>query len=144
MHNGEITNAARIKKELIFKNYDFFSDNDTEVVASFIGNRMSREQGLTLAEACKEFIQTASGFYTCLIATPSEVAFIKDIASTRPALYGYHPKDENSPGFFAIATDISALAAVDATEQIGTVNPGEVKIFPTGLHYKPEKIQREL
>lgn len=141
VHNGEVTNAARMRNDLILRGYNFCSDNDTETIAAFIGNRLSRKEGITLEDACRELIETASGYYTCLIATPSEIAFIKDIAATRPALYGYHPKDDLLPGFYAIATDISALAAVDATEQIGTVGPGKVKLFPTGIPYTPEKIQ---
>ena len=144
VHNGEVTNAAKIRKDLVLKNYDLYSDNDTEVIAAFIGNRLSRDRSLTLEEACREFIEIASGYYTCLIATPSEVAFIKDIGATRPALYGYHSKDEDMPGFYAVATDISALAAVNATTKIGTVEPGGVKIFPTGLSYQPKKIQVEV
>jgi hypothetical protein len=138
--NGELTNAPRLREVLDLKRYDFFSKGlDTEVIASFIGNRMVREGGTDLETACREFVEVASGFYTFLVATPSEVAFVQDPSKTRPASYGYHPADENFPAFHAIATDTSALEAVGAEER--ELGEGEVKIFKTGIPFKPEKIQ---
>ena len=137
VHNGEVTNAAKLKEELSFKGYEFLSETDTEVIVAFIANRIAK--GKSLKDACNEFISEASGYYSCIISTKSEVAFFKDIAATRPALFGYHEEDK-LPGYYAIATDISCLAAVGATKGIQSVGPGEVKIFSTGTSYTPERL----
>jgi len=146
VHNGEITNADNLRRELKLKGYDFTTTTDSEVIVAFIANRLikNKDKTYSLKDACREFIESASGFYTGIVSTPNEVAFFSDILKTRPAVYGYHDKDEEFPAFYAIATDISALDSVNATKNIDTINSGEVKIFNVGLDYKIKKIQSDL
>ena len=127
VHNGEITNAPRLKRRLQVMGYPFFAPTDTEVIAGYIAERLNC--GYDLEEVCKDFVKKGDGPYTFLLATPNGAALVKDRYSLRPAMHGYNSKD----GFYAVATDIVGLNIVGATEQINILGPGGIRIFPTKI-----------
>ncbi|HLC96443.1 MAG TPA: glutamate synthase-related protein [Candidatus Nanoarchaeia archaeon] len=124
VHNGEVTNAPLLKRRLQVMGFPFFAPTDSEVIAAFVGEKLSR--GFSLEQACKDFVAKGDGPYSFLLATPEGIAFVKDDFGLRPAMVGYNPKDE----FFAVATDIAALNSVGATEDRDLPGKGIVRVFP--------------
>ena len=126
VHNGAVTNAARLKRKLQVMGFPFFAQTDSEVIAAYIGERLN--MGYDLEKACYDFVENGDGPYSFLLATPQGIAFVKDTFGLRPAIVGYNPKQE----FYAIATDIAALNKVGASEQRDLPGNGIVRIFNTG------------
>lgn len=122
VHNGEISNSNKLKNNLQNKGYRFFGDTDTEVIAVWIADKLNSEY--SLQDACTEFIEVADGPFTFIVSIPTEVAFVKDRYATRPATAGYCEE-----GYWAIATDLAGLEAVNAKKNRDSLQPGGVKIF---------------
>lgn len=122
VHNGEISNYSKIKKRLENKGYRFFGDTDTEAIAVWFADKLL--SGYSLEDSSKEFIEQADGPFTFIISTSNELAFVKDKYATRPATAGYC--DE---GYWAIATDLAGLHAVNAIKNLDSLEPGGVRIF---------------
>ncbi|NOZ81207.1 MAG: hypothetical protein GXP63_06065 [DPANN group archaeon] len=127
VHNGEVSNATRLKNKLQIMGYPFFAPTDSEVIASFIAERINR--GYSLEDAAKDFVDRGDGPYSFLVATPEGVAFVKDRNALRPAIMGYNP----GQGFYAVATDIAALNKVGAHEDLNFLSRGGVHVFKTGI-----------
>ena len=127
VHNGEITNYSRLRSLLELKGYRFFSRCDSEVIAIFIADQILKHGDIEKANY--EFINKADGPFTYIVATPDSMALVRDKNGARKAIFGYNPGNKDYPAFWAIATDLSALDSVGATDYIETPEPGKPKIF---------------
>ncbi len=82
VHNGQLTNYWLTRDRLIRKGYRFFTDNDSEMIAVWISDQMSR--GLTLEEALKLSLTEMDGVFTYLAATPDQMGMAKDKWAIKP------------------------------------------------------------
>ncbi len=138
VHNGEITNYSRLRDELELAGYPFYTTCDSEVIAVFIADQLLRN-GNDIEKAHCEFVRRADGPFTYIAATPTSMALVRDRFGSRKGVIGYNPGSSGNnnnnngggdyPAFWAMATDLSALDLVGATDHIETPSPGRPRIF---------------
>lgn len=127
VHNGEITNYSKLRNLLEIKGYPFYSSCDSEVIAVFLVDQLLMHGDIQRAN--DEFIQKADGPFTYIAATPNSLSLIRDKFGTRKGIIGYNPGEGEYPAFWAMATDLSALDIVGATQHVKAASPGKSITF---------------
>ena len=115
-HNGKLTNAATLRKELEDEGAIFSSSSDTEILMHLI--RRSKKD--TLIERVKESLNKVKGAFAYLILTPNELIGALDPNGFRPLSLG-----QLSNGAYILASETCAFDVVGA-KFIRTIEPGEV------------------
>src|ERR1700737_781815 len=82
VHNGHITNYYKLRRRLEMKGHRFNTQNDSEVIAVYIADRM--QHGATLDEAVSSTITTLDGSFTYLVATADSIGFARDQFAMKP------------------------------------------------------------
>lgn len=82
VHNGQLTNYYLLKERLERMGYHFLTDNDSELIAIWISDQLSR--GLSLAEALEKSVWALDGVFTYLISTADELGMAKDKFAIKP------------------------------------------------------------
>jgi methylamine---glutamate N-methyltransferase subunit A len=113
VHNGSFANHETIRRQLMADGITFDTDNDSEVVARFVGACLDR--GDDLEKALRRVCETFDGFYMLLAATPTELAMVRDAIACKPALIA------EGPGWVAVASEYRALS--------GLPGIGEARVF---------------
>jgi methylamine---glutamate N-methyltransferase subunit A len=84
VHNGSFANHATIRRELRAAGVEFDSENDTEVGARFVAQKLA--DGLDVETALKELCGTFDGFYTLLVSNRDSFAVVRDAIACKPAV----------------------------------------------------------
>lgn len=114
-HNGSLTNARELKRELEQDGAIFHSNSDTEVILHL----MSRSRRRTVREAFIEALRQLQGAYSLMVLTPEYLLAARDPNGFRPLCIG------RVDGAYVIASETCALDLIDA-EYVRDVEPGEV------------------
>jgi hypothetical protein len=85
VHNGQITNYHRLRRMLEQKGHRFSTENDSEVIAVYIADRL--EAGESLEDALRGTIADLDGTFVYLISTAQGVGLARDQFATKPLLY---------------------------------------------------------
>ena len=109
VHNGHITNYHKLRRRLEIKGHRFNTENDSEVIAVYIADKM--QQGASLDEAVQSTIDVLDGTFTYLVATGDSIGYARDQFGTKPLVVA-----END--------DLVAIASEEAPLY---------KAFPSGL-----------
>lgn len=115
-HNGNLTNAARLRRELLYRGVGLISSSDTEVVTQLLAGA----QGASWQERIGAFMALAEGAYSLAILTQEAVYAVRDPWGFRPLSVG-RLNDEG----WVVASESCALTTVGATD-IREVQPGEI------------------
>lgn len=120
VHNGSFSNHASIRRELRAKGVAFDSDNDSEVAARFLADRIAGGDTLTLA--LEELRRVFDGFYTLVVTTADGMAVLRDPIACKPAIIA------ETDQWVAMASEYRALAGLPGIEsaRIFEPEPGEV------------------
>lgn len=118
-HNGNLTNADTLKKDLEQKGDIFKSSSDSEVLLHLI--RHSKQA--TQIDKIKESLQQIKGGFAYLMLTKDSLILALDSHGFRPLSIGQLPN-----GGYVVASETCALDAVEA-KFIRDVNPGELTII---------------
>jgi amidophosphoribosyltransferase len=122
-HNGNLTNANKIKNELISQGAIFQSTSDSEVFVHLI----ARDSQKTIRERIFSVMEQVSGAYSLLLLAEDRMFAVRDPNGFRPLVIG---KRNDS---YIVASETCALDLIDA-EYIREVEPGEVvEITKSGL-----------
>jgi glutamate synthase domain-containing protein 1 len=84
VHNGHVTNYYKNRRIYEMRGYTFQTENDTEFVAIYLAEQLSR--GLTLDEAVERSIDELDGSFTYLVSTADGFGVARDRFSTKPCL----------------------------------------------------------
>ncbi len=127
-HNGNLTNAIDLRRELEQDGSIFQSTSDTEVVLHLVAR--SRER--TLAGALRDALLQIEGAFSLVFLAEDRIIVARDPHGFRPLAMGrLQLPDGNSAVVFASET--CAFDLIDA-EYTGDVEPGEMVIVgPEGL-----------
>ncbi|OFB39995.1 glutamine amidotransferase [Mycolicibacterium sp. (ex Dasyatis americana)] len=109
VHNGSFANHATIRRELRRAGVEFDSENDTEVGARFVAERLAA--GRDVATALKELCATFDGFYTLLVSDHDSFAVVRDAIACKPAVIA------ETADWVAMASEYRALAGLPGVEQ---------------------------
>jgi methylamine---glutamate N-methyltransferase subunit A len=120
VHNGQLTNYYLLKERLERRGYRFMTDNDSELIAVWISDRLSH--GLTLEEALHQSIDDLDGVFTYLIATADQMGTAKDRWAIKPLSV------VEDAGGMATATEEQAVRWVypDESDVINLDGPSQV------------------
>ena len=121
-HNGNLINAAALKRELEEKGIVFETSLDTEVMARLLETTHGRNWPDVVQHAFARVV----GAYSCGVITPKEVIAIRDPFGFRPLCIGFIPRS-GQPGH-VFASETCALDMVNAT-YVREVQPGEMVVM---------------
>ncbi|GAC1654435.1 MAG: amidophosphoribosyltransferase [Candidatus Dormibacteraceae bacterium] len=121
-HNGNLLNAAAIRRDLEEQGVVFETSLDTEVMARLIENTHGRDWPEVIRHAFGRVV----GAYSCGVITASAVIAIRDPFGFRPLCIGYIPRPGQPAHVFASET--CALDTVNATF-VREVQPGEMVVM---------------
>ena len=123
-HNGNLTNAAQIKKRLEEAGSIFLSNSDTEVLVHLIAHSKAE----TLAARVKEALQQVEGSYSLVCLSEREMIVARDPYGWRPLVMG------RLDGAYVFASEECAFDLISATK-LRDVAPGELVVLNEGgLH----------
>ncbi len=130
-HNGNITNAAELRRELEREGSIFQASSDTEVILHLVAR--SRER--TLAGALREALLQLQGAFSLVFLAEDRILVARDPQGFRPLAFG---QMELSGGrtCYVFASETCAFDLINAV-YLGEVEPGEMVIAG------PEGITRE-
>jgi amidophosphoribosyltransferase len=135
-HNGNLTNAIELRRELDATGSIFQATSDTEVILHLIAR--SRER--TLAAALREALLQVEGAYSLLVLAAGQLIVVRDPRGFRPLAIGRLPYDGHDCPVFASET--CAFDLIGARYE-GEVEPGEmIVITPEGVtreRFAPEQ-----
>jgi methylamine---glutamate N-methyltransferase subunit A len=85
VHNGQITNYHKLRRSLEQRGHRFATENDSEVIAVYIADRL--ERGESLDDALRASVGDLDGTFAYLVSTANGVGLARDQFATKPLLY---------------------------------------------------------
>ncbi len=114
-HNGNLTNAMALRKQLVRRGCLFSSTTDTEVIIHLIAISLYSSVEDRMIEALKQI----DGAYSLVVMTKDAVYGVRDPLGIRPLVIG------KVDGSWCLASETCALDIIGA-EFIRDVDPGEI------------------
>ena len=132
-HNGNISNAMTLRRDLVRRGSIFQSTSDTEVIIHLVATSSYR----TLLDRFIDALKRVEGAYSLLCLTPEGMLACRDPLGVRPLVLG------RLGDSYILASETVALDVVGATF-LRAVEPGELIIIsPRGLRsLRPFAVQR--
>lgn len=124
-HNGNLTNAVKLRRELEKKGSIFQTSMDSELVLHLL----VRSQADSFEERLKEALNRCEGAFTMLVMTEDKLIGVRDPFGFRPLCLGI--KD----GSHVFASETCSLDLIGA-EFIREVEPGEAVVISKGNRLK--------
>ncbi|MFH1748461.1 MAG: amidophosphoribosyltransferase [Planctomycetota bacterium] len=135
-HNGNLVNAAAIRRQHEEHGHIFVTTSDTEVILHMLADQHFAEQPDPLASVLRHLC----GSYCLLVAYPDRIEAVRDPFGNRPLCLG------QLGDAWVVASETCALDIIDAT-YVRDVQPGEiVTLTMNGMHSRyfvePNTIRR--
>jgi amidophosphoribosyltransferase len=135
-HNGNITNAMELRRDLESRGSIFQASSDTEVILHLVAH--SRER--TLAGALREALLQLEGAFSLVFLAQDRIIVARDPRGFRPLAMGQ--LEVNGSQSHVFASETCAFDLINAA-YLNDVQPGEMVIVgPEGVQrerYAPEK-----
>ena len=122
-HNGNLTNAVEIRRQLEQRGAIFQTTIDSEVICYVIARE--RLNCHSVEEAVARTMQTIKGAYSLLVMSPRKLIAARDPHGFRPLCMGKYN------GSYVFASESAALDACGA-EFVRDVEPGEIVVVKDG------------
>ncbi len=116
-HNGNLTNASRLRLKLLQRGVGLVSGTDSEVITQMLAFPQNSN---SWEERISAFMAEAEGAYSLTILTKDAVFGVRDPWGLRPLVIGNFPS-----GGWALASESCALSTIGA-ELVREVEPGEI------------------
>ena len=84
VHNGQITNYWKMRRRLERRGFQFTTDNDSELIAVYLADKLS--QGIPLKQALADSIDDLDGTFSFLVSTRDEIGYAKDRLAAKPMI----------------------------------------------------------
>ena len=84
VHNGSLSNHNSLRRKLVRAGVNIETDNDSEVAAAYLTNKM--ELGASLGDALENALDDLDGFYTFVVGTRDGFAVLRDPIACKPAV----------------------------------------------------------
>jgi glutamate synthase domain-containing protein 1 len=121
VHNGSFANHATIRRELQAAGHVFDSENDSEVGARFVADRLAR--GEDLDKALRLLCERFDGFYTLLVTSADGFAVVRDAIACKPAIIAENDR------WVAMASEFRALAELPGAESARLYEPEPERVY---------------
>ncbi len=120
-HNGNITNAEALRRELIERGSIFQSSSDSECIIHL----MARSMGRTIPDRMEEALRKVEGAFSIVAMTRTKLIGCRDPLGVRPLVLGKIGEG------WALASETCALDIIGA-EFIREIEPGEMVVIHDG------------
>jgi amidophosphoribosyltransferase len=124
-HNGNLTNAARLRAELEKMGSIFHTTVDSEIILHLL----SRSPAGDRAHSLEAVMRRLEGAYSLVILGEDELIGIRDPYGIRPLVLGRLPAPKKEPhqdqAAWVLASETCALDLIDA-EYVREIMPGEI------------------
>jgi amidophosphoribosyltransferase len=128
-HNGNITNAGELKKDLEARGSIFQASSDTEVILHLVAH--SREK--TLKGALREALLQLEGAFSLVFLAQDRIIVARDPQGFRPLAMGQLEVSGEGKPAYVFASETCAFDLINAV-YMGDVQPGEMVIVgPEGV-----------
>lgn len=121
-HNGNLTNAATLRRQLIEHGSIFHSSSDTECIVHL----MARSIQKTIAERMKDALRAVEGAFSIVAMTRTKLIGVRDPLGVRPLVLG-----RIGEMGYALASETCALDIIGA-QFVREIDPGEMVIIENG------------
>jgi glutamate synthase domain-containing protein 1 len=115
VHNGQITNYWKMRRRLEQRGYEFHTDNDSELIAVYLAEKLS--QGVALKDALKASIDDLDGTFSFLVSTKDEIGYAKDRLAVKPMVM------YETDNLIAIASEEVSLNRLFPGQALNTTEP---------------------
>ncbi len=120
-HNGNLSNALPLRRELELSGAIFHSTSDTETIAYVITRE--RITAPSIEDAVSRAMDKLDGAYSLVLMSSTKMIAVRDPHGFRPLCYGVM-----EDGSYVVASESCALSAVGAKFE-RDILPGEIVIF---------------
>ena len=120
-HNGNLTNAAALRRELIERGSIFQSSSDSECIIHL----MARSIQKTIAERLKDALRRVEGAFSVIAMTRTKLIGVRDPLGVRPLVLGRLGEG------WALSSETCGLDIVGA-EFVREIEPGEMVVIEEG------------
>ncbi|MGI1661209.1 amidophosphoribosyltransferase [Palleronia sp. KMU-117] len=120
-HNGNITNAVALRRELIDRGSIFQSSSDTECIIHLMARSLQR----TVPERMKDALRRVEGAYSIVAMTRTKLIGVRDPLGVRPLVLG------RLGDGWVLSSETCALDIIGA-EFVREVEPGEMVVIEDG------------
>jgi len=117
-HNGNLTNAKKVRDELERKGSIFQTTMDSEIIVHLLARNLQHG----LEDALSEAVSQIEGAYSCVLMTEDKLIAFRDPNGFRPLCFG------KLNGGYIVASETCALDLIDA-RYMRDVEPGEILII---------------
>ena len=124
-HNGNITNADALRRELIERGSIFQSSSDSECIIHLMARSLQR----TVPERMKDALRRVEGAFSIVAMTRTKLIGVRDPLGVRPLVLG-RIDGEDGPGW-VMSSETCALDIIGA-EFVREVDPGEMVVVENG------------
>jgi glutamate synthase domain-containing protein 1 len=121
VHNGSLSNHNRLRQVLARQGVEFQSDNDSEVAAGYLAQRL--REGASLDEALEAAIKDLDGFYTFAVGTRDGFAVLRDPIACKHAVLA------ETDDWVAMATEYRAIGVLPGAEKAKIWEPAPAQIY---------------
>ncbi len=127
-HNGNLTNAAALRRELIERGSIFQSSSDSECIIHL----MARSIQKTIAERLKDALRRVEGAFSVIAMTRTKLIGVRDPLGVRPLVLG------RIGDGWALSSETCGLDIIGA-EFVREIEPGEMVVIEDGavLTHRP-------
>lgn len=121
VHNGSLSNHNNVRRELKREGMVFETENDTEVAAAYISNRMAH--GANLGTALEGTLSDLDGFFTFVVGTKSGFGVVRDPIACKPAVLA------ETDQYVAFGSEYRALANLPGIETARVWEPEPATVY---------------
>ncbi|MGQ0566236.1 MAG: amidophosphoribosyltransferase [Gemmobacter sp.] len=121
-HNGNLTNAAQLRRELIERGSIFQSSSDSECIIHL----MARSIQKTIPERIKDALRRVEGAFSIVAMTRTKLIGVRDALGVRPLVLGRVGEEG-----WVLASETCALDIIGA-EFLREIEPGEMVVIEQG------------
>jgi methylamine---glutamate N-methyltransferase subunit A len=121
VHNGSLSNHNRLRQRLRRAGIEFRTDNDSEVAAGYLTQRL--REGASLEQALEGCLHDLDGFYTFAVGTADGFAVLRDPIACKPAVMA------ETDGWVAMASEYRAIAVLSGADAANVWEPEPGRVY---------------
>jgi glutamate synthase domain-containing protein 1 len=121
VHNGSLSNHNGLRRELIRLGTTFETQNDTEVAAAYVSQKL--KEGQNLGEALESGLDDLDGFFTFVVGTKDGFGVVRDPIACKPAVMA------ETDQYVAFGSEYRALVNLPGIEDARVWEPEPATVY---------------
>ncbi|MGJ8535164.1 MAG: class II glutamine amidotransferase [Alphaproteobacteria bacterium] len=121
VHNGSLSNHNSLRRSLKREGMSFETENDSEVAAAYLTDRMNK--GSNLGEALESSLDVLDGFFTFVVGTKDGFGVVRDPIACKPAVMA------ETDQYVAFGSEYRALVNLPGIEDARVWEPEPATVY---------------